>query len=796
MAGLDIWADREVLIDNDPGVFNGSSAALSTGGYVVAAQSTGSPVEVRFLDAAGDPFAPPVSIWNGVSSSNTSLGVVDVATLSDGRVVVAYPAPDATSVDEIYIQLFNSDGTVSGVPIHVNQTIQNSQIRPVITPLEGGRFLVTWEGSDALGGDTSASAVYGRIFRSDGSSIGDEFQLNQNTAGNQFQATSIATDYGFLSMWQSQSAVIVRAFDADGSPLGGERVISALNSMPQDLMRLSDGRVGVLWKTGTSLNLSVVDERGAATPPVTLVTGVTGDAGFFGNHAAVEALADGGFMVASLNVGETTLSVRRFTADGVQEGATVDFPTSIGITPDLETLADGRVVLSFRSALELETVIFDPRDHAVQLTGTSAAEELHGTAWNDRMDGNAGSDSLYGADGSDRLNGGAGADVLDGGDGNDTLNGGGGADSFVGGAGVDTVAYGTATRGVTATLADPWVNTGEAYGDTYDGIENLYGSRFADILVGNGNANVLTGGAGADTLAGADGDDTYYVDNVGDVVFEEAAEGADRIFSSVSYVLPDNVERLILTGSADIDGAGGLGADMIYGNSGANWLHGHDGNDRLDGGAGADELEGGLGDDIYYVDNAGDVAVEMAAEGFDRVFATASHTLADNVERLDLTGSADLDASGNDGANTLGGNAGANHLQGRAGADTLIGNDGDDILDGGADKDRLIGGNGDDTFVFAGSWGRDTIIDFQAGEGSEDVIQLDAAQFADFDAVLAAITYNSAGEVMINSGVSVIVLNGVMAGQLHADDFVFVSMEDGRAASPALTDGGDWLVGG
>ncbi|MGO4842984.1 calcium-binding protein, partial [Rhizobiaceae sp. 2RAB30] len=85
----------------------------------------------------------------------------------------------------------------------------------------------------------------------------------------------------------------------------------------------------------------------------------------------------------------------------------------------------------------------------------------------------------------------------------------------------------------------------------------------------------------------------------------------------------------------------------------------------------------GAGNDTYYVDNAGDVLVEAANQGTDRVIASVSHTLAANVENLTLTGSA-LVGVGNTLANVITGNALANTLNGGAGADRLVGGAGND----------------------------------------------------------------------------------------------------------------------
>jgi Ca2+-binding RTX toxin-like protein len=117
--------------------------------------------------------------------------------------------------------------------------------------------------------------------------------------------------------------------------------------------------------------------------------------------------------------------------------------------------------------------------------------------------------NVIGGSGDDSLIGGAGDDQFIGGAGNDTLAGGAGVNLLDGGPGNDTVSYQNAISGVTVSLA--LRGTAQAVGagatDTLTGFENLAGSRFGDVLTGDGAANLLSGRGGNDSLYGGAGDD-------------------------------------------------------------------------------------------------------------------------------------------------------------------------------------------------------------------------------------------------------------------------------------------------
>lgn len=198
--------------------------------------------------------------------------------------------------------------------------------------------------------------------------------------------------------------------------------------------------------------------------------------------------------------------------------------------------------------------------------------------------GNAVNNTLIGNSGNNILDGGAGADVMKGGAGDDSYYVGNSFDrayESVGG-GTDTV-YST----VSFTLGSNVENL------TLLGTSsiNATGNAINNTLIGNSGNNILDGGAGADVMKGGVGNDVYYVGNGYDQVVENAAEGTDTVYSSVSYTLGANLENLTLLGTASIDATGNTRDNVLVGN---------DGNNDLTGGGGADTLTGGSGNDVFW----------------------------------------------------------------------------------------------------------------------------------------------------------------------------------------------------
>ena len=183
--------------------------------------------------------------------------------------------------------------------------------------------------------------------------------------------------------------------------------------------------------------------------------------------------------------------------------------------------------------------------------------------------------------------------------------------------------YGTATNGTGNDLDN--VIEGNSNANTLSGLAGN------DSLYGYDGNDTLNGGTGNDTMAGGTGNDTYIVDSAGDVVIEAAGAGIDSVNASVSYTLGANVENLILSRHGDqrdrqrsrtMSSTATATPTPCPDSPATTALYGYGGNDTLNGGTGNDTMAGGTGNDTYVVDSAGDVVIEAAGEGTDRVNAS------------------------------------------------------------------------------------------------------------------------------------------------------------------------------
>ncbi|MCC6890688.1 MAG: hypothetical protein IT536_19360 [Hyphomicrobiales bacterium] len=302
------------------------------------------------------------------------------------------------------------------------------------------------------------------------------------------------------------------------------------------------------------------------------------------------------------------------------------------------------------------------------IAANGASQTLGGTEGQDIIFGGGGNDVINALGEDDIIDGGTGNDTIQAGAGNDTINYamGGGSDTVVGGLGDDTL---NVTGGGGAETLDV------VYNGTV--LTQLDGGAISTLEAVNANLN--------------GGNDTLTYNPAGGAITTAAVTvnlGLGQASGFASILGIENV-------------TGGSGNDSLTGSAGNNTLNGGAGNDTLDGAGGNDTLAGGAGNDLFITDG-GDTLNEAGGGGggTDTVQASITFTLGANFENLTLTGVADINGTGNGGANIIVGNAGANTIAGLGGNDTInagagadvinyaVG-DGADVVDGGADSDSL-----------------------------------------------------------------------------------------------------------
>jgi Ca2+-binding RTX toxin-like protein len=246
--------------------------------------------------------------------------------------------------------------------------------------------------------------------------------------------------------------------------------------------------------------------------------------------------------------------------------------------------------------------LFSPVD-GTNITATENSDYIAGSDFADTLSGGAGADYIAGGGGNDFIFGGAGLDYLFGEAGDDVIAGDGGAELLSGGSGSDFVFYAFSPSAVTVYLEYGYAYGGDAANDTFDSIENVWGSSFNDVLLGTTAANYLAGGAGSDILIGGLGSDVLNGGiDIDWAYFAQSASAVNINLATGSAFGGDAAGDIMI----EIENLWGSNFnDILFGDAGANYFIGGAGADYLMGGGGADVLTGGLGSDVFYFASSG-----------------------------------------------------------------------------------------------------------------------------------------------------------------------------------------------
>ncbi|MEP3889375.1 MAG: hypothetical protein ABJN69_02840 [Hellea sp.] len=483
-----------------------------------------------------------------------------------------------------------------------------------------------------------------------------------------------------------------------------------------------------------------------------------------------------------------------------------------GLGADLLDGGEGFDTVDYSTATTGVALSFLMGGTAGEANGDSfvSIERIYGSNFNDTVTGSDANEFFYGEDGNDTINAGGGIDRIYGGDGddiqrgqegNDQLYGSAGADQLNGGTGFDIANYRAATAAITVNLATGGTG-GDADGDTYFGLEAIYGSDFNDSMTGSGGTNELRGFDGDDVLDGSDGNDRLFGGNGADsliggtgidiamytvatagVTLDLAAggtggEAAGDSFSGIEWVFGSDFNDDITgdsganrlagnDGNDTLNGAGGN--DRLLGGEGNDTIHGGDGVDTIFGQVGDDIMSGGAGNDFFFGDSGADS--HDGGADFDTVsYLASSIGVTVNMQ----TGGTGGDAAGDSyvSIERIFGSSHDDNLTGSDGNDTLIGNGGNDVLTGGLGNDSLNGGAGVDRFAYNTTQDAADVIQ---GFTVNEIIEIMGGDPAfDSFAELMAVATDAGANTIFNFGSgNTLTIVGQNIADLDIDNFTF-----------------------
>jgi len=231
--------------DTDPDVHPGGTVCGKDGDCDDLAQDTGESCDdVNTVPWDGcnacDIAEFQVNSWTTGSQDAPALALFNM--MNDNGFVVAWHGPGCYGFlcmnqdSGIYAKRYLADGADSGTSIHVNAYTTGTQTGPDVAAWPNG-FVVVWEGN---GGTGVPDEVWGRRFQVNGVPTDDAFPVNQQTSWAQKSASVTATASGdFAVVWQSNFqdgdgyGVFARAYNDDGVPVGDEFQVNADTSGDQ-----------------------------------------------------------------------------------------------------------------------------------------------------------------------------------------------------------------------------------------------------------------------------------------------------------------------------------------------------------------------------------------------------------------------------------------------------------------------------------------------------------------------------------------------------------------------------------
>ena len=249
-----------------------SVGADAHGNFVVVWESRGSygtddsweSIQAQQYDDSGIPVGDQFQVNS--FTTNNQVGSA-VALDGQGEFVVVWDSRGSYGTDDshwsIQGQRYDDNGTLEGGQFQVNTYTTSHQPSSAVAVDAQGNFVVAWQSNGSYGTDTDGHSIQAQRYDSTGASVGDQFQVNSYTTGDQLGPRAAVDAQGnFVVVWDSQgsndtdtsgASIQGQFYRVGGTPIGGQFQINTYTTGEQVIPVVSSLDVGgnfvVVWRS-------------------------------------------------------------------------------------------------------------------------------------------------------------------------------------------------------------------------------------------------------------------------------------------------------------------------------------------------------------------------------------------------------------------------------------------------------------------------------------------------------------------------------------------------------------------
>ena len=160
----------------------------------------------------------------------------------------------------LYLTIILTFPLLQASEFQVNNRTSQSQANVDIADLPNGGFVVSW--SSYFGTSGRSNDIFCRVFEPNCSPLGNEFQINQSTSGNQTEPSIAVNASGkIIAAWQGFGSeenkidIYAQMMDTNGLPVGDELLINNIitenDQVCPEIALNSSGSFVIVWDSET-----------------------------------------------------------------------------------------------------------------------------------------------------------------------------------------------------------------------------------------------------------------------------------------------------------------------------------------------------------------------------------------------------------------------------------------------------------------------------------------------------------------------------------------------------------------